>query len=67
MNKLISIIIPVKNGEKYIAETLDGIKKQDLNTEIIVFDDGSTDNTAEIAKKYDCKVITHKTSKGPVE
>ena len=66
MNKLISIIIPVKNGEKYIAETLDGIKKQDLNTEIIVFDDGSTDNTAEIAKKYDCKVITHKTSKGPV-
>lgn len=66
MNKLISIIIPVKNGEKYIAETLDGIKKQDLNTEIIVFDDGSTDNTAEIAKKYDCKVITHETSKGPV-
>ena len=48
MNKLISIIIPVKNGEKYIAETLDGIKKQDLNTEIIVFDDGSTDKTLDI-------------------
>ena len=31
MNNLISIIIPVKNGEKYIAETIDGIKKQNMN------------------------------------
>lgn len=66
MNKLISIIIPCKNGKKYIEETILAIKKQNMNIEIILVDDGSTDNTAEIAEKLGCTLITHETSKGPV-
>ncbi len=63
-NKLISIIIPVKNGENYLHEAIEGIKKQEMNIEIIVVDDGSEDNTAEIAKKMGCTVIKHEKTKG---
>jgi glycosyltransferase involved in cell wall biosynthesis len=56
-NNLISIIMPVKNGVNYIQEAIEGIKKQNMNMEIIVIDDGSTDNTAEIAKELGCVVI----------
>lgn len=66
MNKLISIIMPVKNGEKYLAEALEGIKKQKINTEILLIDDASTDKTAEIAEKSGCKVLHHEVSKGQV-
>ncbi len=66
MNDLISVIIPVKNGEKYIKEAIDGIKKQNMNVEIIVADDCSTDNTVEIAENYGCKIIKHNIPKGPV-
>lgn len=62
----ISIIIPVKNGGKYISQALDGIIKQNMNVEIIVVDDGSDDNTIEIAEKYNCKIIRHESSKGAV-
>ena len=63
---LISVIIPVKNGGKYLPQALDGIIKQEMNVEIIVVDDGSTDNTAEIAKDYKCELITRQISKGAV-
>lgn len=65
-NKLISIIIPVKNGENYLPEALEGIKKQNLNVEIIVVDDGSTDNTAQLAEKLGCTVLKHEKCLGPV-
>lgn len=55
MNRLplISVLIPVYNGEKYIKECLDSIINQTYsNLEIIIVDDGSTDSTAEICKKY---------------
>lgn len=67
MNKLISIIMPVKNGEKYIKEALNNIKKQEMNFEIIVVNDGSTDKTEQIAKEYDCIVINKEKSEGPVK
>lgn len=66
MNDLISVIIPVKNGSKYIEQAITGIQKQGMNVEIIVVDDCSTDNTAEIAKNYGCVVVKHETPKGPV-
>lgn len=48
-----SIIIPTYNLEKYIVTTLESICKNKLeNTEIIIVDDGSTDNTKEVAREY---------------
>ena len=52
MNRL-SIIIPVYNGEKYLEKTLESMVTQTVeNFEVIIVDDGSTDSTAEISKKY---------------
>lgn len=67
MNKLISIIMPCKNGSKYLEEALKAIQKQNMNVEVILIDDGSTDNTSEIAKSYGCKVIRNEASVGPVK
>ena len=68
MNDLISVIIPVKNGGKgkYINQAIDGVLAQDMNVEIIVVDDCSTDNTIEIAESYGCKIVKHEVSKGQV-
>ena len=66
MNELISVIIPVKNGADYLKEALESIKSQNMNTEIIVVDDCSDDNTVEIAQNFGCKVVRHEVSKGQV-
>lgn len=50
---MFSIIIPLFNAEKYIGRLLDSIFAQDYdNYEIIVVNDGSTDKSLQIIKKY---------------
>jgi glycosyltransferase involved in cell wall biosynthesis len=50
---LISCIVPVFNGERYLAETLDSILGQTYRpVQIIVVDDGSTDETARVVADY---------------
>ncbi len=50
---LISVIIPVYNAEQYLAETIDSLINQTLaNIEIICIDDGSTDGSLALLKKY---------------
>lgn len=53
-----SIVIPVYNVEKYIKRTLDSVINQsDKDYEIIAVNDGCTDSSMEIVKKYDLKII----------
>ena len=56
-NPLVSIVIPVYNGANYVAEAIESALKQTYkNIEIIVVNDGSTDNTEKIVKKYGDKI-----------
>ena len=49
--ELVSVVMPVYNGEDYIEETIKCVVDQTYRTiELIIVDDGSTDNTAEIVK-----------------
>ena len=66
MTPLVSVIMPVRNGSNYIKEALESLLNQDFPIEIILVDDGSSDNTAEIAGEYGCVVISHDVPKGPV-
>ncbi len=51
--RLISCVIPVFNGERYLGEALESVLAQSYQPlEVIVVDDGSTDGTAEVARRY---------------
>ena len=46
----VSVVIPVKNGARFIGEAIDSALAQPETTAIVVVDDGSTDNTAEVVR-----------------
>lgn len=65
MNPLVSIIIPAYNEEDCIGECLKSISGQsNRRLEIIVVDDGSSDATLEIAKRFKANTL-HQNHKGP--
>jgi len=52
-NPLVSVIIPFMNEEKLLEESIHSVLNQDYpNIEVLLVDDGSTDNSPDIAKKY---------------
>jgi glycosyltransferase involved in cell wall biosynthesis len=53
-NKIdVSVIVPVYNAEKYLPECIDSLLKQNgICIEIIIIDDGSSDNSGAIAEQY---------------
>ena len=51
--RLVSIIMPTYNCEKFIGIALDSVIKQTYKKwEVIIVDDCSTDNTAEVVQEY---------------
>jgi len=59
-NGLVSIITPAYNSTKYISETIESVLSQTYsNWEMIIINDGSTDDTVNVVKKYlnDSRII----------
>ena len=56
-SNLVSVVIPIYNSEKYLEECLNSVLSQTFqNIEIIAVDDGSTDLSLEILKKFSDRV-----------
>jgi len=60
MQRAVSVIIPVRNGERTLARAIDSVLAQTYTdgVEIIVVNNGSTDSTAEVIRSYGDKVVT---------
>jgi glycosyltransferase involved in cell wall biosynthesis len=53
-DEVVSVVVPVYNGERFLADCLDSLVAQDYPAiEVVVVDDGSTDGSAAIAERYD--------------
>jgi glycosyltransferase involved in cell wall biosynthesis len=67
LNSLLSVIIPVFNGERFLREAVQSALKQKYSpVEIIIVDDGSTDGTRTVARSLPETVrYLHQTNKGP--
>lgn len=59
-----SIILPAKNEEDNLSTLLPNIVKLYPNIELIVVDDGSTDNTRSVANSYNATIVSHPYSMG---
>jgi glycosyltransferase involved in cell wall biosynthesis len=55
---LVSVVVPVYNGERFLGEALDSVLAQDYEPlELIVVDDGSTDASATVAESHGVRVL----------
>jgi len=53
MNISVTVVVPAYNAAQYLSETIESVLAQTFNDfELLIIDDGSTDNTAEIAHQY---------------
>jgi len=54
-----SVVIPTKNGERWIGECLEAVHSQEGvgPLEVVLVDSGSTDDTLEIARKYPVRIV----------
>ncbi len=67
-NPLVSVVIPVYNSEDTIVEALESVSVQTYSPiELVVVDDGSTDNTAEIIRDYDHSRLKDGQGKNSIE
>lgn len=67
-NPVVSVVLPVYNGERFVAAAVESILSQSFTDfELIIVDDASTDGTAAILSSFRdkrIKMITHKTNRG---
>lgn len=65
---LFSIIVPVYNAAHFVKDTIDNLLRQDVNKEILLINDGSTDDSLQIIREYeqsyDCIKVIDKTNGG---
>lgn len=64
MSQTVSIILPAKNEAQNLTALLSKIQSIAPSAEILIVNDGSTDNTAELARQAGVKVISHPYSQG---
>src|SRR5262249_51978388 len=58
LTPLVSVIVPVWNGRRYLEEALESVATQDYHpVEMVVVDDGSEDDSAHIAARYATRLI----------
>lgn len=60
----LTVVMPAYNEAQVITKVIGDLKEKDKNYEIIVVDDGSTDNTYELARQTGVKVVRHLHNKG---
>ena len=60
----VSIVLPAKNESGAVGKTVTNILQLGIVDEVIVVNDGSTDNTKEVAEQTGAKVVSHPYSKG---
>lgn len=67
MEPLVSVVIPVFNGERFLREAVESVLAQKYSPlEIIMVDDGSTDGTADVARSLSETVrYLHQSNQGP--
>ncbi len=53
------IIIPVYNESKNILKVIEELKKEDSSYDILIVNDASTDNTLEVLKGQDVKIVNN--------
>ena len=59
MENIICVLMATYNGEKYLVEQIESILCQkDVDVRLFVRDDGSTDRTLEILKRYEEMIFT---------
>lgn len=65
---LFSIIVPVYNAIAFVGDTIHNLLRQDVNKEILLINDGSTDDSLQLIKqyesKYDCIKVVDKKNGG---
>jgi glycosyltransferase involved in cell wall biosynthesis len=67
MTAVISVVVPVYNGERTLAECLRGLEEQDLRRsdyEVIVVCDGSKDSSAAIAESFGVRLLSDRERRG---
>lgn len=64
-SSLLSVIMPVLNGENFLAEAVASVQRAPGPLELIIVDDGSTDRTAEVAKGCENLIYIRQETAGP--
>jgi glycosyltransferase involved in cell wall biosynthesis len=65
MSPDVTVVIPVHNGARFLADALGSIALQGLDVEVIVVDDGSTDHSGQIARDSGVATVIRQEQQGP--